>query len=305
MEGALAGWTSSLRSIRFLGVPVTAVALLAGNRFLQDTALALLWGGGGYVQFVTTGPLNGSLAASLRPAVSTAAVVVFLTAATSIPLVAASIGDGLNSLDARLISEVLTGTSVGHQLSLRLTTAAALAASVRLLSPRATVGTAGLLLFLLAFTGHGADATIPAQVIEALHILCGCAWLGALVPLVLTIKEVGGFQTQQATAALITFSRWGHLAVIGVLVCGSVTAWNTTGPQVSLYAPYDFLLLLKITVVGVMTALALANRYLIVPSIRRRPTSAMSMLTGLTVAEIALGSLALALVATFGLLDPH
>ena len=60
---------------------------------------------------------------------------------------------------------------------------------------------------------------------------------------------------------------------------------------------------LTCAVVAVMVALALANRYIVVPRMAGDP-AAIAALRRATLAEIALGFAAIALVAAFGTLDP-
>ncbi|RWX36673.1 CopD family protein [Rhizobium leguminosarum] len=282
------------------------VALLAGNKFLHDTALALLWGGGGYIEFVAPAPLSGSLAKAMKPATWTAVIVVAITAVATIPLSAASIAAGIGSVDPDLIQELLSQTSVGHQMLLQALFATLLATATWLSSPRTTLAIAGLMLCQLAFSGHGTDETFGERLIQSAHILCGCAWLGALLPFFLTLREVQGSLRQQSMAALRRFSELGHIAVAGALAFGLATSWAITGRSpASASSSYDFAVLLKIGLVGTMAAVAVANRYWLVPSWKRGSPTSLALLARTTVAEVALGMTAIATVAIFSLLDPH
>lgn len=68
-------------------------------------------------------------------------------------------------------------------------------------------------------------------------------------------------------------------------------------------APYQQLLCLKIAGVGVMLALALANRYIAVPRLSRQETAIIWLRAG-TIAEIVIATVVIALVAVFGMLEP-
>ncbi|HCV75370.1 MAG TPA: copper resistance protein CopD, partial [Pseudomonas sp.] len=67
--------------------------------------------------------------------------------------------------------------------------------------------------------------------------------------------------------------------------------------------PYSGLLLAKVLVVATMVVLALANRYLLVPRLGQGP-QVWQLLRRATAAEIALGVVAVTLVAAFSGLDP-
>ena len=89
------------------------------------------------------------------------------------------------------------------------------------------------------------------------------------------------------------------------LLSGAFNSLLILGPDGLLQlTPYSGLLLGKVLVVAAMVALALANRYLLVPRLRRQ-APALTLLRRATAAEIVLGVVAVALVATFSGLDPY
>ena len=67
--------------------------------------------------------------------------------------------------------------------------------------------------------------------------------------------------------------------------------------------PYRALLDAKIVVVAIMISLAVLNRYVFAPQLRRG-SSALAVLRATSTAELALGAVAVALVSVFALLDP-
>jgi putative copper resistance protein D len=138
------------------------------------------------------------------------------------------------------------------------------------------------------------------------HVLAAGAWFGALVPLALVLRKslASGFGPDAATT-LRRFSIIGQPAVALVLITGVAntllilrhlpTDWSS---------PYQALLALKIAVVAVMIALAIANRSVVMGRIATGEGAALTTLRRTVRAEIAFGFAAIALVAVFGTLDP-
>ena len=106
---------------------------------------------------------------------------------------------------------------------------------------------------------------------------------------------------RRACATLIRFSTVGHVAVALVLLTGVVNTYLVLGRwPFHLASLYQVLLLGKVALAFGMVALALMNRYAVVPKLRARGAAAIADLRRLTIAELGLGS-SLALVR---LLDP-
>ncbi len=103
---------------------------------------------------------------------------------------------------------------------------------------------------------------------------------------------------------MLRFSAFGQLAVVLILATGAANVAMTGGhvpwPPTS---PYRVLLIAKIVVVIAMIALAILNRFVLLPRIDHIPGSARA-LGALAVVELALALTAVALVSYFGLLDP-
>lgn len=105
----------------------------------------------------------------------------------------------------------------------------------------------------------------------ALHVLCAAWWFGGLVPLLMLMrmaKEVTW--CADAITAMMRFSRYGHIAVAGVIATGIVNSVFILGISWPLHSGYVRLLALKIALVAVMVAIALINRYVLVPNAARR-----------------------------------
>src|ERR1019366_3967632 len=134
------------------------------------------------------------------------------------------------------------------------------------------------------------------------HLLAAGAWLGGLLPLVLCLRRHEG-ETRlraEAGATLRRFSGLGHFAVALVVLTGAVNTALTLGVwPVDLSSPYQALLAAKIAIVAAMIGIALFNRYYLTPRIKKEPGAALRALTIASLAEVALGLGAPALVSAF------
>ena len=143
------------------------------------------------------------------------------------------------------------------------------------------------------------------QANDALHLLSAGAWLGALVPLaVILLRAHTGPLPPDSSTALRRFSVTGHLAVATVLATGATNMVFVLGWPSQWTTPYQSLLAAKIALVLTMVGLAVINRYVFVPALKRDPERAMRSLLCGTLAEITLGTVVVFLVAVFGTLDP-
>ena len=292
----------------------STAAVLALCRFGEDAAGSLLWGASAYIWALVPAGLGAAVTARLRPWAAAAVAVAVLAVAVKLPAEVAGIGDGWpDALHPATVRSVLFDTSVGRGWAAQAGCALLLAAAVALPPGRRTAAVAlasGLLLACLCLEGHAAMDEgwrgVLDRANDVLHVLSGGAWLGSLVP-VLTILALPADDERsgEVATALRGFSRAGHAAVALVLLSGVLgTALILGRWPVDLASPYEALLDLKIACVLAMTGLALVNRYVVVPRRVRDPARAGLALRLGTSAEVALGFAALALVATFGLLDP-
>ena len=109
---------------------------------------------------------------------------------------------------------------------------------------------------------------------------------------------------RDAVTAMMRFSWWGHFVVAAIVATGIVnialtsgrTPWRPT-------TPYRALLNVKIAVVAAMIGLAIVNRYAPVPRLKAS-ANALSALRAISLVNIAIGTLVVALVSLFALLDP-
>ncbi|WP_337269447.1 CopD family protein [Oryzifoliimicrobium ureilyticus] len=284
--------------------------VLVFNRFLLDTGLATVWGGGGLVLLVE-GRVKQSLIMSMRLPLAVAGLLSAAAAATALPVQTAAIASNWSALERLdLMAIVALHTNVGISLVLQAMTSVGLFIAVFKKLHQVGVGLAGLAICELASRGHPAGSSDGAAFlrmgVDAIHALSATAWVGALFPFVLLLRLS---QVQDLRRDVITsmkrFSRLGHIAVAVVLASGIANTFFILGRlPLNLEEDYQRKLLIKIGVAVAMTFIAIANRYLILPFNRTHPTASRRALTAGAALEVALGLLAFALVSSFGLDDP-
>jgi putative copper resistance protein D len=281
-------------------------------RFLQFAALMLLFGGSAFTVVLAPPALRQRLLSSLSWPIAATAAVTVVTALLWLGLEAGEIsGSWGDVLSPGAVGPVLTATSFGQVWILRLVLTALLL-PLPMLRGRARGGAmlilSTLLLGSLAFVGHAAmrDGTIGwmQRLNQAVHLLAAGFWLGCL-PLLLVCLLRLGEPRRDVTLALRRFSGAGHAAVALVLATGIVnTALILGKPPLDFASPYQALLLVKIGLVATMIAVALVNRYLVVPRLPSKGDAARRWLVAGTVGEIAIGAVVIGLVSAFATFDP-
>ena len=290
-----------------------AAAVLALCRFGQDAAAILLWGGSTYLWALVPRSLASSVTGRLRPWMVAAVSIEAAATLARLPAEVAAIGEGWrDAADPATVVSVLRDTSVGPALEAQGAAAVLLvgAAVSRRAHPIGIAGASGLLLASLSLTGHartheGWMGTLQ-RANDVLHVLSGGAWLGALVPVLVILGDLGRAEWRsEVAAALRGFSRAGHIAVALVLSSGVANTALILGHwPIDWSSPYQILLTAKIALVALMVGLALVNRYFTLPRTAHHAEAATTALWFGTLAEVPLGLAAIALVAVFGLLDP-
>ncbi len=291
--------------------PSTAIEIC---RFLHDSALLLLWGSAAFVAFL----MPPSLAApTLRPFGGlpiAAAGLAVLTTVAALPLQAAALGDGWSDAvnEATVYAVLLESPfALFFQVQAVAGLLLVLAFSRRADRRMATVAIASALgLAGLALTGHASMEDgllrIAHRINDVVHLLAGGAWVGALIPFVVVLRMLAVPEYHAAAqVALRRFSNFGHGAVFTVLATGVVNSIMTLGRWPTDWSsPYQLMLTMKIGAVGMMTCLAIVNRYIFVPAIAENPEAALRSIRRASVVEILLGIAAIGLVAVFGTFDP-
>jgi putative copper resistance protein D len=240
---------------------------------------------------------------------------------------AASMAGETNPLaDPSMIGMVMTSTTFGYAVAVRLA-ATATAMVVLLLRPApwtlgacAALGAVGAAT--LAWGGHGAanEGLASAMHLSAdvVHLLAAGLWIGALGALTVMATERGLESESRPEgigrlyAALRGFSGTGTLAVGLLVATGLVNSWLLIGPQhlgALITTLYGRLLLAKLMLFGIMASLAAANRWRLTPRLGKpsasgAPLAAVAALRASVKLETALAVAVLALVAWLGTLAP-
>jgi copper resistance protein D len=289
---------------------VTALALC---RFAHFMAAMLTFGASAYLWLYASERLMVALSPVVRRLAFVASLVALVTAIVWLALESASMADDWSAaLDPGAIGAVLTDTAFGHAWAAHLVLAAALVAVVAF-GPRArwaaTAIASAALLASLGLVGHAAMQTGAEGVLHranhAVHLLTTGAWIGGLVPFAMCLRA---FQRddlrRDAVQAMMSFSFWGQFMVAAIVLTGIVNIALTSGrPPIPPTTPYRALLVAKIIIVGIMISLAVFNRFVLTPRLKAS-ARALAVLRSTSAAEIALGSLVVALVSAFALLDP-
>jgi putative copper resistance protein D len=169
----------------------------------------------------------------------------------------------------------------------------------------------GLLqLVALAGVGHAAMRDgwpgLLQQGNHALHLIAAAFWAGGLLPLLLLMREARqiAFRTD-AIRCMMRFSRYGHLAVALALLTGIINSVLIAGSPLHWQATlWSELLVVKVLLVMLMIAIALTNRYLLVPRFRLAASNAAHLFIRLTQLELLLAIIVIGLVSVFATLSP-
>jgi putative copper resistance protein D len=290
-------------------------AALIACRFPHDASVMLLWGAFAYLATLVPEALAREIEQRLEAFRVVAIIVAVATTAAALPLETAMIGEGWpDALDPTTIRAVLFETSVGWAWQAQAVAAILVGVTLAASSARRQAATAlasGLLLASLALTGHAAmdEGWLGTghRVTDAVHVLSGGAWLGALVPL---LPALGALEDSKhhgdAERAIRRFSAAGHVAVALVILSGTINTILVLGHwPVDWSSPYQAMLDAKIALVAVMVCLAIANHYGFVPRLASdRPYAIREIRSG-TMAELTLGVGVIGLVSVFGVLEPR
>lgn len=235
------------------------------SRWVHFAALCFLAGGALFrLVVVPQSPARGR-----EIAVATAAV---LSALGWLAGVAAEMAGGWPELLAPdTLAAVLTETRFGQLWCVRLVLLAAMmGVACALRSRRMDILILGLsvaTLGSLVGAGHGVSGSGTLGVVHAtadvMHLLGASAWLGALAALA---RLLGEHSHAMIRHALPRFSRLGYGAVAVLLLTGCInTASLIAGPEQFFSSEYGLVLLVKLTLVAVMLAIAVANRLVLSP----------------------------------------
>lgn len=167
-----------------------------------------------------------------------------------------------------------------------------------------------LQLGCMALIGHAAMreglAGALQQINHALHLVGAAFWAGGLVPLLILMGEARQVDRRSdAIRAMMRFSRYGHLAVAVTLCTGVVNGLLIAGwPRQWHGSLYSELLVVKTVLVATMVAIALFNRYMLVPRFSLAGKGAQQHFIRMTQLELLLACAVVGLVSVFATLSP-
>ena len=167
------------------------------------------------------------------------------------------------------------------------------------------------LLLSQALIGHAAMHQGLLGLVQRLnhmvHLLSAAYWFGCLLPLLTCMFYARKPEVRPyAIATLIRFSTWGHAAVALVILTGIAnTAIILQRWPTDMTSLYQCLLEIKIVLVGIMAAVAVYNRYHLVPLMSKEPEQAERRFVQMTRIEWALALIVLLLVSLFATLAPR
>ncbi|MFC3394864.1 copper homeostasis membrane protein CopD [Brenneria rubrifaciens] len=292
---------------------MAAESLYVTLRWGYFSALMLTTGGAFYVVWLAQGDFRRCLAVRLSLVLRSALWVTLgcTCAILSLQLVIMS-GDWRNLADGDIWQAVLS-TTAGRGWAVQ--TLLALSACLALVAQ--DVSRCRFILLVsaiqwcgMAYIGHAAALEGGLGMIQranhVLHLMASALWVGGLPPLLFLMAAGRNPATRkEAVATMMGFSRYAHLWVMLNIVTGVISGLLLLGwpPHVSLYSG---LLLAKVMLVLAMVALALFNRYWLVPRLGRAGGEPVwRRLVAYIWLEIGLGALVLALVSYFATLSPY
>ena len=167
------------------------------------------------------------------------------------------------------------------------------------------------LLVTQALIGHAAMHQgllgLAQRANHVVHLLSAAYWFGSLLPLLtcmLYAREPSA--RPYAIVTLIRFSVWGHAAVSLVIITGVInTAIVLQRWPTDMTSLYQCLLVVKVILVAMMAAVAVYNRYRLVPLMGKDPQRAQSRFITMTWLEWGLALSVILLVSWFATLAPR
>jgi copper resistance protein D len=210
------------------------------------------------------------------------------------------------------LGEVMAHTLYGQLASARMTLLAAFILigwwSPATLRPAGCVGGA-IALALLGLTSHSAasgsvEYTALRACIDALHLLAGGFWLGGVAVLAFAVWRQPR-DNDGHVALLSLFSRWGAIAVLVLVVAGTINGFAILDIQGMRWSSvYLTWLAIKLVLAGIMVALALTNRFAVLPGLMRGEKDAAETLPLTLGGELCAAGLILLCVGFLGLAAP-
>ena len=301
--------------------------VLIVSRLLQFAAVIVVFGCGAFrlyglavdITTTSTGALITFNAWFWRVTIVGAIIALLSGLSLLLAVTANMAGSAAAALNPHTISTVLFDTSFGRVWCWRLLFAsiligACLAPLARWRMPAIQLLSL-LLLVSLGWVGHAVEGQgmvrLVHQINQMVHLLAAGLWVGGLVPLTWLLGRArsssGAAWIPVAREVVPRFSRMGYAAVALLAATGAINTLLLVGSVEALAGtPYGRLLSLKILLFSAMVVLALTNRFLLVPQLRREPPSSapIAALARSVLFEQTLGFAVLAVVSVLGTWPP-
>lgn len=292
---------------------MSLAAVYIGTRFVHFVSLYVLLGAGVYVECLTPAAARGWSRGRTWPLLRACALAACVCAGLLLCLEAGQMGSGWPDVRDPATWRAVLGTAFGAvwrwQLGFSVAAALCVLAAPPRWRQRALLPLAALMLGCMAFVGHAASHTGGkaeiAGAVQLVHLYAGAYWLGGLPALWLTLDGLRTLRRSDTVRTHMRYSMAGHFAVALVVASGAVNTGLVLGAWPWHWSSlYQRLLSMKIALVAAMALAALANRYVLVPRMRRGSEASVRWFAVLVVLEILLGLLVLALVSWFATLEP-
>lgn len=280
-------------------------------RFVHFAALMLIFGNAFYSAWLAPTALQRLMTRRFQQQQKIAALVSLFSALMMFTLQGGLMGNGWGDAVRPDIWKIVAGTQFGSvwlwQIILAFITAAAAWIAPQRGARRLLLLAMGQFL-LLAGVGHAAMNEGVAGALHrtshAVHLLCAATWIGGLLPLLYCMTLAKGRWQAAAIYTMMRFSRVGHYAVAGVILTGIINGLFIVGLNAPWRTGYGQLLLFKCALVAMMVAIALTNRYFLVPRFGANAGREQHIFIRMTQAEVVLGALVLATVSLFATWEP-
>ena len=287
-------------------------------RFIHFIAAMLMCGMSIFAAMLTYGQFSYLLGRYLNKGIIFSAVITAITTFAWMFAQAGLMGDGwADALDWNIWQGVF-GTSFGRVWRWKLLCSVILLGVIFIRRMKVRLHLILILSIVLlglhALIGHAAMydgfAGTLHRLNQFIHLISAAYWFGGLWPFLICIqflrnrKELVTGMDKQIFKTMTQFSRIGHVAVSLVVITGIVSSVTLlpNWPFVYSYSEYQSWLWLKIILVLTMVLLALINRYIVVPSLKRK--GRINYLIINSWVELLLGTMAVLAVAIFATYQP-
>ncbi|WP_353241521.1 copper homeostasis membrane protein CopD [Providencia sp.] len=287
-------------------------------RFIHFIAAILMCGMSIFAALLSCGQFSYLISRYLNKGINFCAVVTIVTSFGWMLAQAGLMGDGWEDATDWDIWQGVLGTSFGQIWRWELLFSVILLVVLFVKSIKIRLHLILILSIILlglhALIGHAAmqDGIVGAlhRFNQFVHLVSSAYWFGGLWPFLICIQFlrnkrelVAGMDTQIINT-MQRFSRYGHVAVVLVVITGVISAISILPqwPMVYSGSEYQSLLWFKIILVMGMLMLASINRYYIVPRIKQK--GQVSYLIINSWVELLLGTMAILAVAIFATYQP-